>query len=189
MLDLRSIREDPDPARAALARRGAADELDELLGVDARRRDLLPEVEERRARQNRASDLIAEAKRADDDAEPLIAEMREVSAELKELEAELNEVEAKRSELLMALPNLPDPEAPDGETEEDAVTLREVGEPPEFDFEARDHLDLGLAQRLDRDGEGGGGVGLAVRLSARRPRDRSSWRWSDSRTTSCGARA
>ena len=57
--------------------------------------------------------------------------MREVSAELKELEAELNEVEAKRSELLMALPNLPDPEAPDGEAEEDAVTLREVGEPPE----------------------------------------------------------
>ncbi len=145
MLDLRSIREDPDSARAALARRGAADELDELLGVDARRRELLPEVEERRARQNRASDRIAEAKRVGDDAEPLIAEMREVSAELKELEAELNDVESKRSELLMALPNLPDPEAPDGEAEEDAVTLREVGEPPEFGFEARDHLDLGVA--------------------------------------------
>jgi seryl-tRNA synthetase len=145
VLDLRSIREDPGPARTALARRGAADALDELLGVDERRRELLPEVEERRARQNRASDQIAEAKRAGDDAEPLIAEMREVSAGLKELEAELSEVEAKRSELLMALPNLPDPEAPEGETEEDAVTLREVGEPPEFEFEARDHLELGLA--------------------------------------------
>ena len=145
MLDLRSIREDPGPARTALARRGAADALDELLGVDERRRELLPEVEERRARQNRASDQIAEAKRAGDDAEPLIAEMREVSAGLKELEAELSEVEAKRSELLMALPNLPDPEAPEGATEEDAVTLREVGEPPEFEFETRDHLELGLA--------------------------------------------
>jgi seryl-tRNA synthetase len=145
VLDLRSIREDPGPARTALERRGAADALDELLGVDERRRELLPEVEERRARQNRASDQIAEAKRAGGDAEPLIAEMREVSSGLKELEAELSEVEAKRSELLLALPNLPDPEAPDGETEEDAVTLREVGERPEFEFEARDHLELGLA--------------------------------------------
>ena len=56
MLDLRSIREDPEPARAALARRGAAEALDELLRLDERRRELLPEVEERRARQNRASD-------------------------------------------------------------------------------------------------------------------------------------
>jgi seryl-tRNA synthetase len=145
VLDLRAIREDPDSARAALARRNAADELDELLGVDERRRELLPDVEERRARQNRASDRIAEAKRAGEDAEPLIAEMREVSAELKGLEAELGEVESRRSELLMTLPNLPDPEAPAGETEEDAVTLREVGDRPQFDFEVRDHLDLGLA--------------------------------------------
>jgi seryl-tRNA synthetase len=145
MLDLRSIRDDPGPARAALARRGAAEALDELLGIDERRRELLPQVEERRARQNRASDRIAEAKRGGQDAEPLIAEMREVSAELKGLEAELAGVESKRRELLIALPNLPDPDAPDGETEEDAVTLREVGERPEFDFEVRDHLELGLA--------------------------------------------
>ena len=64
MLDLRSIRDDPGPARAALARRGAAEALDELLRCDERRRQVLPEVEERRARQNRASDQIAEAKRA-----------------------------------------------------------------------------------------------------------------------------
>ena len=99
MLDLRSIREDPEPARAALARRGAAEALDELLRLDERRRELLPEVEERRARQNRASDQIAAAKRSGEDAEPLIAEMREVSAEVKELEAELAEVESKRDEL------------------------------------------------------------------------------------------
>jgi seryl-tRNA synthetase len=158
-LDLRSIRENPDPARAALARRGAAEELDELLGVDERRRELLPEVEERRARQNRASDRIAEAKRADENAEPLIAEMREVSAELKELESELAEVESKRTELLTSLPNLPDPGAPEGETEEEAVTLREVGERPEFDFEVRDHLDLGLANgwiEMEKAGEASG---------------------------------
>jgi seryl-tRNA synthetase len=70
--------------------------------------------------------------------------MREVSGELKELEGELSEVESQREELLATIPNLPDPEAPDGETEEDAVPLREVGERPEFDFEVRDHLELGI---------------------------------------------
>ena len=68
MLDLRAIRDDPGPAREALARRGAAEALDELLELDARRRELLPEVEGRRAAQNEASDEIAARKRAGDDA-------------------------------------------------------------------------------------------------------------------------
>jgi len=159
MLDLRSIREDPEPARAALARRGAAETLDELLRLDERRRELLPEVEERRARQNRASDQIAAAKRSGEDAEPLIAEMRQVSAEVKELEAGLAEVESKRDELMSKLPNLPAPEAPEGSTEDDALVLREVGERPEFEFEIRDHLDLGLANgwiEMEKAGEASG---------------------------------
>jgi seryl-tRNA synthetase len=145
MLDLRSIREDPEPARAALRRRGAADALDELLRLDERRRQVLPELEEGRARRNRVSEEIAQLKREGKDADDLIAEMRELGGTLKEREAELGEVESARDELAATLPNLPDPEAPDGETEEDAVTLREVGERPEFDFEVRDHLDIGTA--------------------------------------------
>ncbi len=145
MLDLRSIRSDPEGSRSALARRGAEESLDDLLRLDERRRELLPEIEERRARQNRASDEIAEAKRSGGGAEPLIADMRRLSAELKDLEAELREVEAKRDDLLARLPNLPEPEAPDGFTEDDARVLREVGERPDFGFEARDHLELGLA--------------------------------------------
>jgi seryl-tRNA synthetase len=159
MLDLRSIREDPEPARAALARRGAGEALDELLRADERRRSILPEVEQRRARQNRASDRIAEAKRGGGGAEPLIAEMRQVSGELKQLEGELAEVESERQRLLATLPNLPDPEAPDGEAEEDAVTLREVGEPPQFEFKVRDHLELGLANgwiEIEKAGEASG---------------------------------
>jgi seryl-tRNA synthetase len=145
MLDLRSIRSDPEGSRSALARRGAEESLDDLLRLDERRRELLPEIEERRARQNRASDEIAEAKRSGGGAETLIADMRRLSAELKDLEAELREVEAKRDDLLARLPNLPEPEAPDGFTEDDARVLREVGERPDFGFEARDHLELGLA--------------------------------------------
>src|SRR3954447_23902868 len=145
MLDLRSIREDPEPARAALRRRGAADALDELLGLDERRRELLPELEEGRARRNRVSEEIAQLKREGTDADELIAEMRELGGVLKEREAELAGVEAERDELAAKLPNLPDPEAPDGETEEDAVALREVGDRPDFEFEIRDRLELGTA--------------------------------------------
>jgi seryl-tRNA synthetase len=143
MLDLKAIREDPGAARKALARRGVGADLDELLALDARRRELLPEVEEGRARRNAVSDEIAAAKRAGEDAEARIAEMRELGAEIKRLEGELAKVESRRDELAATLPNLPHPDAPDG-GEDDAALLREVGERPAFDFEVRDHLDLGV---------------------------------------------
>ncbi|MEK6251441.1 MAG: serine--tRNA ligase [Actinomycetota bacterium] len=148
MLDLKAIREDPEAARAALARRGAAESLDELLRLDARRRELLPEIEDGRARQNKASEAIAEAKRGGGDAEAELAEMRELAPRIKQLESELGEVEAALEELAVKLPNLPDPDAPDGMTEEDAVVLREVGERPEFGFEPRDHLQIGTSLGL-----------------------------------------
>jgi seryl-tRNA synthetase len=148
VLDLKAIREDPAPARAALARRGVTESLDRLLELDARRRELLPRIEEGKARQHRASDAIAEAKRGGGDAEAEIAEMRELAPRIRELEADLSEVEAARDELAAQLPNLPDPEAPDGMTEEDAVVLREVGVRPELGFEPRDHLQIGAALGL-----------------------------------------
>jgi seryl-tRNA synthetase len=74
--------------------------------------------------------------------------MRELSSEIKRLESELGEVESARDEIAMTLPNLPHPDAPEGETDEDAVVLREVGDRPAFDFEIRDHLDLGTRHGL-----------------------------------------
>ena len=134
MLDLKEIRRDPEPVRAALARRGAADVLDELLSLDARRRELLPRLEELRATQNAANDKIAEAKRSGGDASAAIEEMRGVAAEVKKLQAEVGEVEERLQAALAGVPNPPDPSAP----EEDEV-LREVGE---SGATGRDHLDL-----------------------------------------------
>jgi seryl-tRNA synthetase len=74
--------------------------------------------------------------------------MREVAAQVKELERKLSDVERERDELALTLPNLPEPEVPEGETDEDAVTLREVGERPEFEFEIRDHVELGAEHGL-----------------------------------------
>src|SRR3954471_17259490 len=99
MLDLRSIREDPEPPRLALGRRGAAEQLDELLRLDERRREILPDVEQGRARRNRVSDEIAQLKREGKDADELIAEMRELGGSLKEQEGDLSQVEEARDEL------------------------------------------------------------------------------------------
>jgi seryl-tRNA synthetase len=74
--------------------------------------------------------------------------MRDLGAELKRLEAELAEVEEARDRLAAELPNLPDPQVPPGETDEDAVVLREIGDRPEFDFEPADHLELGTRHGL-----------------------------------------
>jgi seryl-tRNA synthetase len=143
MLDLKLIRSDPERVKAALARRGAAEGVDELLSLDARRRELLPEVEGAQAERKALSKQIGEAKQRGGDA----AEQMEAVARLKETieagKAELEKVEAELERVTAALPNLPDPDAPDGMTEEDAVVLREVGERPSFDFEPRDHLEIG----------------------------------------------
>jgi len=145
VLDLKLIRSDPERVKAALARRGAADSIDELLALDERRRELLPEIEAARSRRRQASEQIGAAKKSGEDASAAIAEVRKLKAELEGMEAELGEAEEKRDLIASSLPNIPDPDSPDGFTDEDAVTLREVGTPPAFDFEPKDHLELAEA--------------------------------------------
>jgi seryl-tRNA synthetase len=135
VLDLRAIRSDPEAARAALARRDAAGGLDRVLELDERRRALLPELEELRARKNRASEEIAQAKRSGGDASTAIAAMRELGGREKQLERELDEVQKELDAALAALPNLPDPDAADEDT-----VMREVGDAGRT---GRDHLELG----------------------------------------------
>jgi seryl-tRNA synthetase len=129
--------------KAALERRGAAAAVDELLDLDRKRRELLPQVEERRAQKKRVSEQIGRAKREGADAQAQMDESERLSAEIKSVEQELARVEERIQELLAALPNIPDPSAPDGDSEDDAVVMRVVGEPPKLDFEPRDHLEIG----------------------------------------------
>jgi seryl-tRNA synthetase len=148
MLDLKLIRSDPERVKTALARRGVANQVDELLALDARRRELLPEVENAQAERKTLSKRIGEAKQAGEDADELMATVQGLKKRIESGNQELEKVEAELSVLATSLPNLPDPEAPDGMTEEDAVVLREVGERTEFDFEPRDHLEIGTALGL-----------------------------------------
>jgi seryl-tRNA synthetase len=143
MLDLKLIRSDPERVKAALARRGAAEDVDRLLALDARRRELLPEIEGAQAERKALSKRVGEAKKAGEDAAKLMETVGGLKERIETGKAELEKVEAELERVAAALPNLPDPDAPDGMTEEDAVVLREVGERPSFDFEPRDHLEIG----------------------------------------------
>jgi seryl-tRNA synthetase len=143
VLDVRAIREDPDPFRKGLARRNLADAVDLILALDERRRQLTVRVEELRAEQNRSSKAIGRAE--GEDKQRLIGEVARVSAEVKELEPQLEQVEADLSDLLARTPNVPHESAPDGFTDEDAVEVRRHGEPPTYEFEPRDHVALGEA--------------------------------------------
>ena len=134
MLDLKLLRSDPEAARVALERRGAADLLDRALTLDARRRELLPQIEGLRAEQNEANGAIAEAKRTGVDAGAAIARMRDVAGRAKALGEELAGVEADLQGVMSQLPNLPDAQAP----AEDTV-LKHVGDATRT---GRDHLEL-----------------------------------------------
>jgi seryl-tRNA synthetase len=136
MLDLKQIRREPEPVRAALARRrdGSDARLDRVLELDERTRALRPEVESLRARQNEASKAIGAAKQEGRDAAEEIAAMQEVATRVKALGQELADADAELQSALGSLPNPPDPTAADADT-----TLREEGA---AGASGRDHLDV-----------------------------------------------
>src|SRR5438067_4543788 len=132
MIDLRKAREQPEEVRAALARKGAADVFDELLAADSAVREVQPLVEELRAARK------VKGKPTPDQ----LAELERVKQELQSLEEQLAAAEARRKDLLDRVPNPPDEATPDGFAEDDAVEISRWGDPPSFDFPARDHLEL-----------------------------------------------
>jgi seryl-tRNA synthetase len=148
VLDLRAIREDPEPVRRALARRGdaAVQALDRALGLDEDRRALTIRVETLRAELNRGSKDVAAAPGPERQA--LIAQLRAVSEELKELEPRLAAAEGELLDVASTVPNPPDDSVPDGESDDDNQELHRWGEPAAFDFPVRDHVDLGEALGL-----------------------------------------
>jgi len=143
MLDPKLLRNEPERVRQALLNRGeSTDALDEFLNKDARRRELLGEVERLKARRNAVSQEVAKMKKAGENADAIIAEMREVGDQIKAIDDELREVEERTHFLLLCLPNMPHESVPLGLTEEDNVEFKRVGEPKSFGFEPKAHWDL-----------------------------------------------
>ncbi|HDI11359.1 MAG TPA: serine--tRNA ligase, partial [Candidatus Acetothermia bacterium] len=144
MIDLQRIREDPEGVLRRLRKRDPNVSLDGILALDERRRSLIREVEELRRRRNTGSQEVARLQREGrvEEAGALIAELKMVSQRLKELEAELSQVERELEAELLSLPNIPHDSVPTG-TKEEKVILRTYGVKPEFDFQPRNHVELG----------------------------------------------
>jgi seryl-tRNA synthetase len=145
MLEIKFVRQNLPAIETALANRGAAADLDQFRDCDARRRAVLQEIEELRHRRNVVSDQIAEMKKKGENADGPVAEMREVSTRVKELERSLAEYEEAVQEILIGLPNVPHGSVPVGANEAENELVKSEGTPPEFDFEAKAHYDIGEA--------------------------------------------
>jgi len=143
MLDLKFVRENMDLVEGALRRRRTAVDLSGFEELDRARRETLASVEKLRAERNAASEEIGRLRREKKDASALMERMKEVSAAIREGEEGFPGIERRMEEVLLSLPNLPDPSVPDGEGEEDNPTVRTWGDPPVFSFPVRDHVDIG----------------------------------------------
>ncbi|SFE66411.1 serine--tRNA ligase [Peptostreptococcus sp. D1] len=147
MLDVKRIRENLDEIKILMGRRGEGEfdpkDLDEVIELDDKRRDILKEVEVLKNQSNVDSKKIPEMMKKGENIDKIKAELKELSDRIKEFDAQLKEVEDKLQYRLLRIPNVPNPDVPQGETDEDNVEIRKWGEPPKFDFEYKAHWDIG----------------------------------------------
>ena len=142
MISLKEIREDPDRISQAAASKGESIQIEKLLELDNKSRELIQDVEEKKAERNRISEKIAQLKREGDNADGLISEMRELSLQIKEGDGALAELKEQLDNLLRWVPNVPHESVPVGDDESANELVRTWGEEPSFDFTPLNHTDL-----------------------------------------------
>jgi len=145
MLDIKLIREKPEVVKADLEKRGARDKLallEEVQGLDQRRRDIIQEANELKHKRNTLSQRIGEMKKKGEDISGIVQEVKDIPNRIKALDEELRNTEDKINQVLMSMPNILHESVPVGKDEEDNEVVREWGEKPEFSFQPKDHIDL-----------------------------------------------
>jgi seryl-tRNA synthetase len=140
MLDIKFIRENPDKVKEGIKKKQAKVDIDRLLELDKKRRELLQEIEGLKAEQNK----ISEQGKADKE---MIEKAKKLKEKIKKIEPELDKIEEEFDKLMRQIPNLPLDDVPVGEGEKDNKVLREEGEKPKFDFKPKDYLEI--AEKLD----------------------------------------
>ncbi|ADO82406.1 serine--tRNA ligase [Ilyobacter polytropus] len=143
MLDLRYMRDNIEFLKGMLKNRNASVDLDDFEQLDAERRDLLTEVEALKHKRNNVSQEVGKLKREKKDASHIIAEMGTVSSKIKELDSKLSEIDSKLQYYQMTIPNVYHESTPVGKDEEDNLLVRTWGEPTEFEYEPKNHWELG----------------------------------------------
>lgn len=143
MLDIKYIKENTEDVIERLARKGkdARDEIAKILELDTLRRAKIGETEALKAEQNKVSKSVPKLKKEGADVSPLFAEMKELSEKIKNIDEELKTIEVEYTNLMLSLPNLPDPDLLPGEKENNQP-IRYFGEPHKFDFTPKHHVDL-----------------------------------------------
>lgn len=147
MLDIKLIIENPEKIAAALAKKGCQVDFTELLKWNEQRKTLLSDVETDKAQRNKVSAMIPALKKEGKPVDEIFASMRALGEEIAKKDAMVNEINAKIFDFVSRLPNLPDDDLLPGEKENNAV-VKVFGEKPEFDFAAKNHVDLCSSLRL-----------------------------------------
>ena len=146
MLELRFIRDHIDLVKEKIKLRNiTTSRIDQFADIDRQRREQLAEVEVLRNRRNTVSQTVAELKKQKADAEPLIAEMRQVNDRIKEIESNLTKIEADLQEIVMEIPNMCHDSVPAGKDDSDNLEVKKWGEPTPFAFQPKAHWELGEA--------------------------------------------
>lgn len=145
MLDIKLIRENPEMVKAAMKTRNKDMDatVDEILEIDAKRRELMQITDAMKQEQNAASKQIPQIKKAGGDISEIMARMNEIKEKVKANDAVLSELDAKQKQLIYEFPNVPNPSVPVGKDDTENVEIRRWGEPRKFDFEAKAHWDIG----------------------------------------------
>lgn len=142
MLDLKFIRENLDLVKEAVENKQEKVDLERLIVLDARRRDVLKEVEELKHKRNLASQEIGRLKHEGKDAQKEISKMQTVAENIKQLDEEVKNIEKKLSEIQSWVPNVTHPSVPVGTSEKDNVEVKRWGEPPKMDFQPKPHWEV-----------------------------------------------
>jgi len=148
MLDIKLLRNDLEAVAKELAKRGFKLDTKAFQSLEDKRKTLQTATQDLQNERNTRSKLIGQAKAKGEDIQPLLAEVADLGDKLKSAEHELSALQAEIDEIVMGLPNLLDASVPEGKTEEDNIEVSKWGEPPSFDFDVKDHVDLGAKDGL-----------------------------------------
>jgi seryl-tRNA synthetase len=143
MHDLSYFREHPDAYADMAKRRGITLDLDAFRALDKERRGLITINEQRKAQRNKASDEIARLKKEKQNADAIIAEMKQLSDLIKQSDEKVTELDARQKELLLTIPNIPHSSVPTGTSAADNVEVRRWGAPMKYDFQPKPHWEVG----------------------------------------------
>ena len=149
MLSKKQLRSDIEAVEIALKKRNFSFDINQLNGLENKRKKNQVETQELQNLRNTQSKAIGKAKAAGEDIKPLLDAVADLGDKLDEAKSELQSIQVQIDDIVMSMPNIPHESVPEGNSEDDNVEVSKWGEPGQYDFEVKDHVDLGEAHGLD----------------------------------------